>query len=72
MKQTKKQIKKISTATIETINRISPDELEAHDIIQRASASGYVCPLCGSGEGSHGTGNGSQQKNRKSYVIYMF
>ena len=52
----KKQIKKISTATIETINRLSPDELEAHDIIQRARASGYVCPLCGSGEGSHGTG----------------
>ena len=56
MKQTKKQIKKISTATIETINRLSPNELEAHDIIQRARTSGYVCPLCGSGEGRHGTG----------------
>ena len=56
MKQTKKQIKKISAATIETINHLSPDELEAHDIIQRARTSGYVCPLCGSGEGSHGTG----------------
>ncbi|MBQ6296654.1 MAG: toprim domain-containing protein [Selenomonadaceae bacterium] len=62
MKQTKKQIKKISTATIETINRLSPDELEAHDIIQRARASGYVCPLCGSGEGSHGTGMALNKK----------
>ena len=52
----KKQFKKFSAATLETINRLSTNELETHGIIQSARASGFVCPLCGSGEGSHGTG----------------
>lgn len=49
-------MKKISKATIERINQLSPDELVAHGIIQHARVSGFVCPICGSGEGSHGTG----------------
>ena len=53
---TKKVLKKISATTIETISQISPEELEAHDIIQQAKVSGFVCPICGSGDGSHGTG----------------
>ena len=52
----KKQFQKISDTTIESINRLSPDELETHGIIQSARVSGYVCPLCSSGDGSHGTG----------------
>ena len=49
-------IKKISQYTIEQVGLISPDELEAHGIIQRARVSGYICPLCGSGNGPKGTG----------------
>ena len=61
-KQAKKPFKKISAATLEVINRLSPDELEAHGIIQQAKVSGYVCPICGSGEGSHGTGMAHNKK----------
>ena len=50
------RIKKISSYTIERVGLISPDELESHGIIQRARVSGYICPLCGSGSGSKGTG----------------
>ena len=56
MKQTNKPLKKFSTATIDRINRLEPENLEAHGIIQPARVSGYICPICGSGEGSHGTG----------------
>ena len=56
MKQTNKKLKKFSAVTLDRINILTPNELEAHGIIQRAHTSGYVCPLCGSGEGSHGTG----------------
>lgn len=49
-------MKKISAATLERINQLSPDELVAHGIIQPARVSGFICPICGSGEGSHGTG----------------
>ena len=53
---TKKVLKKFSATTIETINRLSPEELETHGIIQSARVSGHICPICGSGDGSHGTG----------------
>ena len=56
MKQTNKPLKKFSTATIDRINRLEPEELETHGIIQPARVSGYICPTCGSGDGSHGTG----------------
>ena len=56
MKQNNKPLKKFSTATIDRINRLEPEELEAHGIIQPARVSGYICPICGSGDGSHGTG----------------
>ena len=56
MKQTTKPLKKFSTTTIERINRLEPEELEAHGIIEPARVSGYICPICGSGDGSHGTG----------------
>ena len=49
-------MQQFSKATLEAISRISPDILEEHGIIQPARVSGYVCPICGSGEGSHGTG----------------
>lgn len=56
MKQIKKPLKKFSTTTIERINRLEPEELETHGIIEPARVSGYICPICGSGDGSHGTG----------------
>ena len=49
-------MQQFSQATLEAISRISPDILEEHGIIQPARVSGYTCPICGSGEGSHGTG----------------
>ena len=62
MKQNKKQLKKFSTATLENINHLSPNELETHGVIQSARASGYICPICGSGEGTHGTGMAHNKK----------
>lgn len=49
------QSRRISADTITKINRISPDDLIEHGIIQRSSRSGYDCP-CGNGTGAHGTG----------------
>ena len=68
MKQ-QRLLKKISAETLETINRISTDELETHGIIQSARASGYFCPLCNSGAGSHGTG---KSQSRDSYFLALF
>lgn len=48
-------MRKISKATIAAINRITPTELENHGMIQKAH-SGYICPECGNGSGSDGTG----------------
>ena len=56
MKQTNMPLKKFSTATIDRINQLSPSDLEAHGIIEPARVSGHICPICGSGDGSHGTG----------------
>ena len=56
MKQINKPLKKFSTDTIDRINRLKPEELEAHGIIQPARVKGYVCPLCGFRDDSHGTG----------------
>ena len=47
---------KISKATIEAINNLSPAILEEHGIITPARVSGYLCPICSSGSGAHGTG----------------
>ena len=70
MKQTKKTLKKFSTATLETINRLSPDELETHGIIQAVRVSGYICPICGSGDGSHGTGM-EHNKKIETYTSFV-
>ena len=48
-------MRKISKATIAKINRIKPSELEARGILQKANF-GYICPECGNGSGSDGTG----------------
>ena len=72
MKQHQRQLKKFSAATLETINRLSPDELEAHGIIQPARVSGYVCLLCGSGDGSHGTGITQNPKIEKRTSLHCF
>lgn len=47
---------KISKATLDRINQLSPDVLVEHSIVQPARVSGYICPICGSGSGDHGTG----------------
>lgn len=72
MKQNQKQLKKFSTATLETINRLSPNELETHGIIQAARVSGYVCPLCSSGDGSHGTGMTQNPKIENHTSLHCF
>ena len=46
----------ISPETIDTINQLSPETLEAHGVIQKARSSGYICPECGNGSGKDGTG----------------
>ena len=46
----------ISKKTLATINHITPDELEAHGVIESARTSGFICPNCGNGTGSKGTG----------------
>ena len=48
-------MRKISKATIRAINRIKPSELEQHGALQKAN-TGYICPECGNGSGSDGTG----------------
>ena len=72
MKQNQNQLKKFSTATLETINRLSPNELETHGIIQAARVSGYVCPLCSSGDGSHGTGMTQNPKIENHTSLHCF
>ena len=47
---------KISKPTLDRINQLSPDVLVENGIIEPARVSGYVCPICGSGSGEHGTG----------------
>lgn len=51
-------MKKISRRTIETINRLTPEQLESRDAIARARNGGYLCPNpdCTNGTGKHGTG----------------
>lgn len=51
-----------SKSTLDRIQKLSPDELVAHGVIQPARVSGYICPICGSGEGSHGTGMKHNEK----------
>ena len=46
----------ISPETIDAINQLSPETLEAHGVIQKARSSGYICPECGNGSGKDGTG----------------
>ena len=70
--QASKPFQKISAATIEAINRLAPDALEAHGIIQRARVSGFVCPTCGSGEGSHGTGMTLNKKSATHTSFHCF
>lgn len=48
-------MKKISKATITAINRLSPAELESRGILEKAKY-GSICPFCGNGAGSDGTG----------------
>ena len=72
MKQRQKKLKKFSASTIEVINRLSPDELETHGIIQSARVSGYVCPLCGSGDGSNGTGMTQNPKIESHTSLHCF
>jgi len=49
-------MKKISKATMTAINRLTADTLESHGVLIRARKSGYICPLCGNGDGKDGTG----------------
>ncbi|MBR0288222.1 MAG: hypothetical protein IJQ82_04530, partial [Selenomonadaceae bacterium] len=72
MKQHQRQLKKFSASTLETINHLSPDELETHGIIQSARVSGYICPLCGSGDGSHGTGMTQNPKIENHTSLHCF
>ena len=72
MKQNQKQLKKFSTATLETINRLSSDELETHGIIQAARVSGYICPICSSGDGSNGTGMTQNPKIENHTSLHCF
>ena len=72
MKQHQNQLKKFSTTTLETINRLSPDELETHGIIQAARVLGYICPLCGSGDGSNGTGMTQNPKIESHTSLHCF
>ena len=72
MKQHQRQLKKFSAATLETINRLSPDELETHGIIQSARVSGYICPLCSSGDGSNGTGMTQNPKIENYTSLHCF
>lgn len=48
-------MKKISKATIAAINQLSPDELEKRGVLEKARY-GSICPFCGNGSGSDGTG----------------
>ena len=45
----------ISNETKSAISALEPATLEAHGVIQKAK-TGYICPLCGNGEGKDGTG----------------
>ena len=72
MKQHQRQLKKFSTATLETINRLSSDELETHGIIQAARVSGYICPICSSGDGSNGTGMTQNPKIENHTSLHCF
>ena len=49
-------MKKISKTTMTAINRLSANTLEEQGVLIRARNSGYICPLCGNGEGKDGTG----------------
>lgn len=57
-------MKKISQRTIETINRLTPEQLESRDAIARARNGGYLCPNpdCTNGSGKHGTGVSPNKK----------
>ena len=48
-------MKKISKKTIAAINNLSPTEFENRGI-QQAQVKGVICPHCGNGSGSDGTG----------------
>ena len=48
-------MKKISKATIAAINRLSAAELESRGVLEKAKY-GSICPFCGNGSGSDGTG----------------
>ena len=66
-------MKKISDSTIDALRGISPDELVLHGVIAEApnhkGLFGYVCPMCGSGEGgnhSNGVGDGAGAFDRQN------
>lgn len=46
----------MASEIFKTINQLSPEELERAGIIAAARKSGYICPHCGNGTGSDGTG----------------
>ena len=54
--QTERSRQKISSNTIRSINRLEPEVLEEHGVIERARNGGWICKFCGNGEGSSGTG----------------
>ena len=72
MKQHQRQLKKFSDSTLEAINCLSPDELETNRIIQSARVSGYICPICSSGDGSHGTGMTQNPKIENHTSLHCF
>ena len=49
-------MQKFSYTTLAKLGKLTPDELVAHGVIQPARVSGYICPICGSGDGKNGTG----------------
>lgn len=55
-------MQKFSDTTLAKLGKLSPDELVAHGVIQPARVSGYICPICGSGDGKNGTGMKHNEK----------
>ena len=64
-------MKKISKATIAAINRLSPDKLEKHSVLEKARY-GHICPYpdCQNGAGHDGTGISPIKGEENSFVLY--
>ena len=71
-RQTHSALKKISKSTLTAISKLTPEQLEEHGIITPARTSGFLCPNCGNGSSSKGTGMTVNPKIEAATVFHCF